>query len=81
MTEDRLRHITFEMEDPPVRLRGVQETLWRLVQASKGEPEAAIFALLARNLERELADIRKMWCEFFVPAVERGEPPLKAVGE
>ena len=79
MTEERLRYIAFELESPLVRLRGVEETLWQLVQGSKGEEQAAIYALLARNLERELEDIRGLWRELFALIVKPEEkPPLRA---
>ena len=78
MTEERLRDIAFELESPLVRLRGVEETLWQLVQASKGEEHAAIYALLARNLERELEEIRGLWSELFTLIVKpEDKPPLK----
>ena len=80
MTEDRLRKIAFEMESPLQNLRGVETLLYKLVEscADMNQDQADIYALIARNLDRERQEMDKLWTELFALVVKPDEkPPLK----
>ena len=79
MTEDRLKDIAFQMETPLIRLRGVEETLLKLLEGAQSEEQAAIYSLLVRNLQPELKEVRDLWEELFALTVRPEEKsPLKA---
>ncbi len=79
MTEDRLKDIAFQMETPLIRLRGVEETLLKLLEGAQSEEQAAIHSLLVRNLLPELKEVRDLWEEVFTLTVKSKEkPPLNA---
>ena len=80
MTEDRLRKIAFEMEDPLQNLRAVQTLLYNFVESCSemNQDQADIFALIGRNLDRERQEMDKLWTELFALVVKPDEkPPLK----
>ncbi len=83
MTEDRLREIAFDMEEPLIRLDGLEALLIEMVDmcGPSHASESRIYALFQRNLGGDLKELRKLWEEFFALAVRKDDSPLKAVEE
>ncbi len=81
MSEDRLKEIAFDMENPILNLRGIQALLYKLVEScsAMNQDQAWIYALIARDLDRERQEIDKLWQELFEITVKPDERPLKAV--
>ncbi len=85
MTEDRLRKIAFDMEEPLGRLNCLNSLLVEMIDRARrveGGHQTNVYALMQRTLGDNLIELRELWREFFDLAVRTGDkPPLEAVKE
>ena len=84
MTEDRLREIAFDMEEPLNRLEQLDELLITMVDQCRTNQgrKSSIYAFFERNLGPDLEELRKLWrglCD--LTGVDADKPPLDAVKE
>ena len=82
MTEDRLRKIAMDMEGPLIQLQEIRVLVDRLLEgcSDMNQDQAAIYALIARNLDQEHDAIKELWRELFDLTVKSDDrPPLKVV--
>ncbi len=83
MTEDRLREIAFDMEEPLNRLEQLDNLLIVMVDQCRTDQGGVsqIYSFFQRNLGDDLEELDKLSQEFSVLAMEGNKPPLKAVEE
>ena len=82
MTEDRLREIAFDMEDPLCALDGLDVLLQELNKNASTERSSILYAIIQRNLGPDLETLRKLWRELCaLTGIDAGESPVKAVEE
>ncbi len=84
MTEERLREIALDIEEPLNRLEQLDNLLIEMVDKCRTDSGGAssIYAFFERNLGPDLEELRKLWSEFIdLAGVDKDKPPLKAVKE
>ena len=82
MSEDRLREIAFDMEEPLHRLEQLDELLIVMVDQCRIEGPSSIYAFFERNLGPDLEELRKLWIELCgLTGVETVGPSLEAAKE